>query len=87
MLATNCEASNKSFTFPVSSQAPPLPINSKFSFLIFKYFFNISTISNSPLFEGFNVFAILITLLSKKYRPVIAKFDFGYLGFYSTLVS
>ena len=66
---------------PVSSQAPPLPINSPFKFLFFKYFFRRSVISNSPLFDGFSFFEYSTTLLSKKYKPVIAKFEIFFLVF------
>ena len=66
---------------PVSNQAPPLPINSADNFLSFKYLFNKSTISISPLFDGLSCFANLQTFLSKKYKPVIAKSEINFLGF------
>ena len=37
--------------------------------------------SSSFLFEGLSFLLKLITLLSKKYNPVTAKFDFDFLGF------
>ena len=40
-----------------------------------------SVISNSPLLEGFNFLEYLITLLSKKYNPVIARLDKNFFGF------
>ena len=48
---------------------------------LFKYLFNKSVISSSPLFEGFNFILKSKTLLSKKYNPVTAKFDLGFFGF------
>ena len=50
-------------------------------YFFFLYLFNKSTISNSFLFEGLSDLLICITLLSKKYKPVIAKFDFEFFGF------
>ena len=38
-------------------------------------------ISNSFLLDFFKVIDFLITELSKKYNPVIAKFDLEFLGF------
>ena len=43
----------------------------------------MSVISSSPLFDGWTCFANSITLLSKKYSPVTAKFERGLAGFYS----
>ena len=66
---------------PVSNQAPPLPINSAESFLFFLYLDSKSIISNSPLFEGLRSLLNSTTLLSKKYKPVTAKFDLEFFGF------
>ena len=66
---------------PVSSQAPPLPIKSAVNCFLVLYKFSKSTISTSPLFDGFNFFAKLTTLLSKKYSPVIAKSEKNFLVF------
>jgi hypothetical protein len=66
---------------PVSSHAPPLPRNSALSFFFFLYLFNKSTISNSFLLEGLKVLLKFTTLLSKKYKPVTAKFDLEFFGF------
>ena len=41
----------------------------------------MSTISNSPLFDGLSFFEKFTTLLSKKYKPVTANFDLLFLGF------
>ena len=43
--------------------------------------FKISTISNSLRFEGFNFLLNSTTLLSKKYNPVIARFEKDFFGF------
>ena len=45
------------------------------------YLFNKSVISNSFLFEGLSNLLNLTTLLSKKYKPVIAKLEFVFFGF------
>ncbi len=66
ILEINCDVSKRLSALPVSSHALPLPINSTLSFLIFKYFFIKSTISNSFLFDGFSFFEKLTTFLSKK---------------------
>ena len=70
---------------PVSSQAPPLPIISADSLLVFLYLFKRSTISSSFLLDGFNVLQKLTTLSSKKYNPVTARLEFVFLGFYTIL--
>ena len=51
---------------PVSSHAPPLPINSAVSLFFILYLFNKSIISNSFLADGFKDLLNFITLLSKK---------------------
>ena len=66
---------------PVSSHAPPRPIYSAVNLFFRLYLFSKSVISNSFLLDGFKVFARLITLLSKKYKPVIAKSDINFFGF------
>ena len=41
----------------------------------------MSVISNSFLDDGFNFDAYFTTLLSKKYKPVIARSDKNFFGF------
>jgi len=54
--------------------------------LIFKYCFSKSTISNSFLLEGLSFLEKFTAFLSKKYRPVIAKFDLFFFGFSTILI-
>ena len=49
--------------------------------LDFLYLFNKSIISISFLDDGFNCLENLTTLLSKKYKPVIARSDTNFFGF------
>jgi len=46
-----------------------------------------STISSSPLAEGLRDLATFTTLLSKMYKPGIAKLVLGFFGFSSTEIS
>ena len=71
---------------PASSQVPPRPKNSALNLLLFLYLFNKSVISNSFLLEGLSDLLYLTTLLSKKYKPVIARLDIVYFGFSTIFV-
>jgi len=75
------------FCVPVSSQAIPRLNLFNLHKPCFTYSSIILVISISPLSEGLTFFANFITLLSKKYNPVIAISDFGFFGFSSTSIT